>query len=301
MEFDNDNGETWKWQDMDCSLPEGPRYDISPWTEVTTNQEDMSYMIDDTTPVKACVDVSCKVSDCDDLIKESEECRVSSSQAKRRRMLLFTNEPIEFPLCTEDLPSAYLKSKAREESVESLFPELSPWDDTSSDFMSTSNSEMMEPDEWLAELFNDTDMNPEDMTFLEEASVQYNISDFGDAQHNHKAEAPPVECCALPPKPAPKKVTGRVIFKGRRSYIQPPIKLASSVAYPFTFIKPCPAKGGMTLDDINQKIHTPPPKKPDPIPPNLPKSAFSGKLVVGKTRIRTEGGKGSITITRTRG
>ncbi|KAL9661128.1 hypothetical protein QQ045_025948 [Rhodiola kirilowii] len=49
---------------MDCRLAEGPSYEISPWTEVTTNQEDMSYMIDNTTPVKACLDVACKISDC---------------------------------------------------------------------------------------------------------------------------------------------------------------------------------------------------------------------------------------------
>uniref|UniRef100_A0A7N0UQF1 Protein XRI1 n=1 Tax=Kalanchoe fedtschenkoi TaxID=63787 RepID=A0A7N0UQF1_KALFE len=297
MDFDDGDGGTWKWQDMDCSLPEGPRYEISPLTEVTTNQEDKSYMTDDGTPVKACVDVSVR----DNLMKESEECKVNSSQSKRRRMLQFTNEAMEFPLCTEELPSFYLKSKAREESVESLLPEISPWEDPSSDSMSTPNFEMMEPDQWLAELLNDTDMT-EDTTFLEEASdFQFDISDIDVARPNHEAEARPVEHCAPPPpKPAPKRVTGKVIFKGRKSYIQAPIKLASSVAYPFTFIKPCPAKGGMTLDDINQKIHTPP-KKPDPIPPNLPKSAFSGKLVVGKTRIRTEGGKGSITIMRTRG
>lgn len=30
---------------------------------MVTNKEDMSYMIEDTTPVKACVDISCNVSD----------------------------------------------------------------------------------------------------------------------------------------------------------------------------------------------------------------------------------------------
>lgn len=98
------------------------------------------------------------------------------------------------------------------------------------------------------------------------------------------------------------RISCHVFTVGRKSLIQTPVKLASSVAYPFTFIKPCPAKGGMTLSDINKKILTPPqPKNSDPSPSNLPKSAFSGKLVVGKTRIRTEGGKGSITIMRTRG
>lgn len=59
----------------------------------------------------------------------------------------------------------------------------------------------------------------------------------------------------------------------------------------------------MTLKDINQKIRTPAakPKEDKLEPPVFQTSAFSGKPVVGKTKIRTEGGKGSITIMRTRG
>lgn len=89
-----------------------------------------------------------------------------------------------------------------------------------------------------------------------------------------------------------------VLYSGRTSYIKTPTNRASSVAYPFTFIKPCPMKGGMTLQDINRKILTQP--KTSPVTPNLLRSAISGKLVVRRTRIRT-GGKGCITITRTRG
>lgn len=89
---------------------------------------------------------------------------------------------------------------------------------------------------------------------------------------------------------------------GRKSYIRTPSKLATSVAYPFAFIKPSGTHGAVTLKDINQRIRTPPPsklkqKEPEP----YPTSAFSGKPVVGKTKIRTEGGKGSITIMRTKG
>jgi hypothetical protein len=77
------------------------------------------------------------------------------------------------------------------------------------------------------------------------------------------------------------------------------------VAYPFAFIKPSGAHGDVTLKEINQRILTPPPSKSkqgneDPAA-SFPTSAFSGKPVVGKTKIRTEGGKGSITIMRTKG
>lgn len=96
-----------------------------------------------------------------------------------------------------------------------------------------------------------------------------------------------------------------VRYLGKKSYMRTPSKLASSVAYPFAFIKPCGAHGDVTLKDINQRIRTPPPLKPkhrneDPSA-SYPTSAFSGKPVVGKTKIHTEGGKGSITIMRTKG
>jgi hypothetical protein len=88
-----------------------------------------------------------------------------------------------------------------------------------------------------------------------------------------------------------------------KSFIQAPTKLAIYVAYPFAFIKPCGVHGDVTLNEINQRIRTPPSKAKlrDEEPVVYPMSAFSGKPVVGKTKIRTEGGKGSITIMRTKG
>ena len=82
-------------------------------------------------------------------------------------------------------------------------------------------------------------------------------------------------------------------------------KLKATVAYPFELIKPCGFRGDTTLRDINQRIHSPPPykirHKYDDPPASYQASAISGKPVVHKTKIHTEGGKGSITITRTRG
>lgn len=77
------------------------------------------------------------------------------------------------------------------------------------------------------------------------------------------------------------------------------------MVYPFAIVKPCAVHGDVTLKDINQRIRTPPPSRSkqnneDQGPP-YPTSAFSGKPVVGKTKIHTEGGKGSITIMRTKG
>ncbi|ONK77208.1 uncharacterized protein A4U43_C02F4200 [Asparagus officinalis] len=93
------------------------------------------------------------------------------------------------------------------------------------------------------------------------------------------------------------------IYRGRKSVMNTPTKLTTTVAYPFTLIKPYKDQGDVTLKDINQRIHTPPKskdkEKEDPSP-SYPTSAFSGKPVVVKTKIRTEGGKGSITIMRTK-
>lgn len=93
---------------------------------------------------------------------------------------------------------------------------------------------------------------------------------------------------------------------GRKPCVLPPTNLASSVAYPFALIKPCGVHGDVTLKDINQRILTPTPfklmhEKDDDPAVSYPTSAFSGKPVVVKTKIRTEGGKGSITIMRTKG
>ncbi|CAN6462739.1 unnamed protein product [Victoria cruziana] len=81
---------------------------------------------------------------------------------------------------------------------------------------------------------------------------------------------------------------------------------ATAVAYPFTLVKPCGVQGGVTLKDINQRILMPPAskskhKKSKEASPSYPTSAFSGKPVVALTKVHTEGGKGSITILKTKG
>nr|DAD19529.1 TPA_asm: hypothetical protein HUJ06_020992 [Nelumbo nucifera] len=71
-------------------------------------------------------------------------------------------------------------------------------------------------------------------------------------------------------------------------------------AYPFALIKPCGIHVNVTLKDINQRIHTLPSKSKHNIDDDsyasYPTSAFSGKPLIVKTKIRTEGGKGSIII-----
>nr|CAB3486783.1 unnamed protein product [Digitaria exilis] len=88
------------------------------------------------------------------------------------------------------------------------------------------------------------------------------------------------------------------ILGGNSSLVKGKQNITTTIACPFTFIKPSWDEGDVaTLQDINQRIRAPP-KRPPEI---LGTSPYSGKPVIGKTRIMTDGGKGSITILRTKG
>lgn len=86
-------------------------------------------------------------------------------------------------------------------------------------------------------------------------------------------------------------------------------KLSTSVVFPFTHCKPSGSQGDVTLNDINQRIHSPSMtmssisrlvNEAEPSVHYL-KSAFTGKPVISKTKILTEGGKGSIIVMITKG
>uniref|UniRef100_A0A6N2N0X2 Protein XRI1 n=1 Tax=Salix viminalis TaxID=40686 RepID=A0A6N2N0X2_SALVM len=262
----NGNGEHWGWQGEDYCFQKDPSSDVSQrlWNEVALNGEDLSYMLDETTPVKACGDLAYHVNHDNNMNKEPEEQRETCSQFKRRR-LQFDTHVEDSPFCDEDLTSVFLKSNI-------CLPPVT-----------------MSSEHWIAGCFNDSEMHfsPNDMSFPGASDIQIDISDFCN-------DPPEFEASMVQ-----KRVTRtprNVVFKGTKSFIQTPTKLATSVAYPFAFIKPCGVHGDVTLNEINQRIRTPPPsksKQKDEDPVVYPMSAFSGKPVVGKTKIRTEGGKGN--------
>ncbi|OIW01043.1 hypothetical protein TanjilG_14226 [Lupinus angustifolius] len=302
--FDKNGDATkpWDLHKMDYCLEKTSNFEIPEdmWNDVPQNEENLSYIFDDlTTPVKAC-DFAYNVnhSDLDDMQKELEECR-EGSQVKRRRMLQFNSQDSDHSLSSEEFSSAYIKLNEKEDnSMKDVFPEASQWMSGTTGNASASGYEDLESTEgWLAECFNDADMqfSPDDLNISGANDVQVNVAGLSDTTPS--CEQNLVE----------KQVTrtrGNIIFRGRKSFIRTPTKLASSVAYPFAFIKPSGAHGDVTLKEINQRIRTPPPsksKESSDDPSLYPKSAFSGKPVVGKTKIRTEGGKGSITIMRTKG
>ncbi|KAI5315500.1 hypothetical protein L3X38_044676 [Prunus dulcis] len=298
----NNNNEHWDWQRNNHSTPKNSNYDMPEylWNGVPQNEEDLSYMLDDeTTPVKACGDLAYHVNHRDSRTKEPEEPRESFSQVKRRRMLQFDTQAIDPFLSCDELSSSFLKSNERADSIEEALSEASQWVSGFSENASASGYECLEqsPDEWIAECFNDSEMHfsPDDLNFSGASDVQIDIAKLCDVRPEHEANVIQQRVTRTP---------RNVVFKGRKSYIRTPTKLATSVAYPFAFIKPSGAHGDVTLKDINQRIRTPPPSKSKQKyedPAAYPTSAFSGKPVVGKTKIRTEGGKGSITIMRTKG
>ncbi|KAI4356398.1 hypothetical protein L6164_000424 [Bauhinia variegata] len=301
MDYNDDKG-TWGWHNKDYSLQKSSNHDMAEqvWNHVPQN-EDVSYMLDDdTTPVKACGDLAYHVNDSDHIQKEPEECREISSQVKRRRMLQFhKSQEMELSLSNEEESSAYLKANVEEESLEDIFPEISQWMSGTSGNASASGYEDLEQSSegWFAECFNDAEMHfsPDDMNFSGAGNVQFDVSETSDIPPEFGANVVQQNTSQTPRK---------IVFRGRKSLIRTPPKLASSVAYPFAFIKPSGAHGDVTLKEINQRIRTPPPsksKQSEDASASFPKSAFSGKPVVGKTKIRTEGGKGSITIMRTKG
>ncbi|KAL3626309.1 hypothetical protein CASFOL_029858 [Castilleja foliolosa] len=253
---------------------------------------------DTTTPVKACGDLAYNITEGMD--KELELYREHSSQVKRRRMLQFESEVLDTPLFNDEM---FLRSKETSDSLEDAISDMSQWVEGFAEGPSPSADKYLDPasERWIADCFNDTEMllSTEDIGCVSgESDVQIDITELCNTP------VPEPDCDANVVDRHPVRTSRNVAFKGRKSYMRTPPKQASSVVYPFTFIKPCSVHGDMTLNDINQRIHNPPKPKQneeDDESVSYQTSAFSGKPVVGKTKIRTEGGEGCITIVRTKG
>ncbi|XP_010926758.1 protein XRI1 isoform X2 [Elaeis guineensis] len=304
MDFgDNDNSnnnEMWEWPGEEYSLQTDSRNDFSHflWDEVNTNEDGLFYMLEEQTPIKDCADFGHQVSDIgDNTNKDLEETR-ESSQLKRRRMLQFTMDSNEADIADVQDAATFLKSKVRECSmVEDGLSESIQWNSDERCALSCEGLDQSS-EGWLMECLNENEMRcgPDEMNNYVAYNEQVIVSECNNISPEMETDV-----VQETPVPAPSR-----IFKGRKSYMKTPTKLTTSVAYPFSLIKPCGVQGDVTLSDINQRILAPPPsrlkhKKDEDPTIAYPTSAYSGKPVVIKTKIRTEGGKGSITITRTRG
>ncbi|CAI9118410.1 OLC1v1019977C1 [Oldenlandia corymbosa var. corymbosa] len=298
MNYNNDD-DMWDWRCNEYSLEDNTNLDISKclFNEEVPNQG-FSYMLEDeTTPVKACGDLAYHVNPITEKSsKDLSQYKEASLQVKRRRMLQFEPGDLDLPFCNESSSSLYLRSKELEvDPVGDVASEMSEWVAGFAEGTSASGDDILDhsSEGWLADCFNDTEMqfSTADINASGASGVQINITELcGTSAVTNAAPQRPV------------RTRRNVVFKGRKSYMQTPPKLASSVVYPFAFIKPCGVHGDVTLKDINQRILNPTPKlkqNKEDLEPPYPTSAFSGKPVVGKTKIRTEGG--SITIMRTKG
>ncbi|KAM0935861.1 putative protein XRI1 [Dioscorea sansibarensis] len=311
MELD-DNGN--KYDGMcgsageEYSLHEISGLDVSHYLLDDVNQNEGGFlcMLGENTPIKDCTGFSCDMmnigNDTDKAIEESRE--TSPSQLKRRRMLQFPSDSSE-PASVNGQKSSYYISKVREDPlVEDVLLDNMDWNsqcnsEFSGDRCSNGDGGFnLSMDGWLEDCLNESGMpHNSDVTNHSVAHEdQANVSEFCNTLEmgNNVAKTP-----------TPTPTTCR-IFRGQKSFISSPMKLTTSIAYPFALIKPCGVQGDITLKDINQRIHAPPPSKSkntkdEDSSMSYPTSTFSGKPVVVKTKIRTDGGKGSITIMRTKG
>ncbi|KAL5219699.1 hypothetical protein ABZP36_024412 [Zizania latifolia] len=216
----------------------------------------------------------------DIIVKDFDEGK-ETLQAKRRRMLQFCSDNVEMGC-----------AMAADGLSESLQVNLGFSGDQC--LLNCDGTEEL-AEEWLADCSEDSEPRcpPEEISSpaaIEEANLSVHENCLSREQGNI-VQKNTVQARSTPLK------AGKNIIRPR--------KVKTSVVYPFELIKPCGFHGDVTLHDINRRIHAPPPYKikhkmdEEQVPYQT--SAISGKPVVLKTKIHTEGGKGSITITRTRG
>ncbi|KAK1426931.1 hypothetical protein QVD17_15611 [Tagetes erecta] len=297
------NDAMWDWKRDDCDLLLDASNSL--WNNVSENDDDLFYMLDEmTTPLKSCGDLAYQVTNNEHKSKEMGTCWEPSSQSKRRRVLHFDDENLDVnvvQLCDENPSSDFLLSKENESSLDDAFADMAQWVSGFADDIPASASGYDSTDEssevWLADCFvNEPGMHfsPDDMDVSVISNIQMHLKDSRNSQPEYRGNM--VEEQHTPTR-------RNIIFKGKKSFIKTPTKTTSSVVLPFAFVKPC-GEGALTLKDINQRILTPPPSKSkksfEDLTISYPTSAFSGKPIVGKAKIRTEGGKGSITIMRTK-
>ncbi|XP_020089415.1 protein XRI1-like isoform X2 [Ananas comosus] len=280
----------WEWRGEEYDLQRVSLNDVSHCLWGDVNQNGFLYMLDEQTPIKDCTELSCQVSDIGDYSdKGLEEC-LDSSQIKRRRMLQFTSEGNEVAECS-----------MMEDGISGNFHWDSQWNFEFSDDQCALNCDGLDQSSegWLVDCLNESKENSGSKEMSRNNSMA--STDHPDVSELYNI-SPETGANVVEDRSIPAQLK---ILTGSESVIDPPTKFATSVAYPFALIKPCGAHGDLTLHDINERIHAKPMSKikhkKDEDSIAYSTSAFSGKPVVVKTKIRTEGGKGSITITRTRG
>ncbi|XP_042439273.1 protein XRI1-like isoform X1 [Zingiber officinale] len=303
MDFHSNNGDDansisdmWHWQreeefclsgDSQLGLPQ------CLWDDSNEKCESLQHTMGNQTPLRDFGHFDLDILDLGDEGEKDVDEALGAPRVKRRRVLHFTSDDDGGTANKEHLSAGVQQDSA---SVKVWTENLQPNPASSDDRFLFSN-EVLDPstDEWLDNYFNDSEMSS-NMNDQVKLNSQIDVSDFLDGEPDKRTKLLPNHSKSATLK----------IFKGRKSHINSLTKLTTSVAYPFTLVKPSEVQGHLTLKDLNQRILAPPPSRPrnemvDDPSINYPTSAFSGKPVVVKTKILTEGGKGSITILRTKG
>ncbi|KAF7016216.1 hypothetical protein CFC21_029882 [Triticum aestivum] len=276
----------WDWQEKEHGEPSDGNHDVAKFVWDCLNRDDdddeLLGLLGNQTPLRDCRaffdigDITCKET------LDLEESR----ESKRRRVLEYPSE-VNQPevaetslLCTDEPQTLNWNMQINSDDLDK--------------FSSLSNGASYEPsDNQLdnysegATIYYTPDQMPSSQESITYIGCQTDVPGTSEI-------APVTESLIMHET---RKLSTLKVSKGGSSMIKAKQNVTTSIAYPFTLIKPSWEEGDVTLKDINQRIHAPP-KKPPEI---LETSAFSGKPVIGKTRIRTEGGKGSITILRTKG
>ncbi|KAL6652934.1 hypothetical protein ACP70R_011859 [Stipagrostis hirtigluma subsp. patula] len=287
----------WDWQTGEPSEPNDVTHDATKFVWDCLNQDDdeLLGLLGNQTPLRDCRDFFADIGDitCKETLDPEE-----SRESKRRRTLeyplessqsedenletgstLVTSEVEDISLLCTDEPHSlnYDMQHNSNNLVHSLSNGASyQQEDNNLEHCSYGTPMYLSPDQMPC--------SQESVSYIDDQAGVSGTSDI----------APVTESFIMQET---RKLSTLKVSKGGSSVIKEKQNVTTSIAYPFTLIKPSWDEGDVTLKDINQRIRAPP-KKPPEI---LETSAFSGKPVIGKTRIRTDGGKGSITILRTKG
>ncbi|CAN6270514.1 unnamed protein product [Urochloa humidicola] len=292
----------WDWQagghcePSDASHAEATKF---VWDCLNQDDDELLGLLGNQTPLRDCRDFFADMPDisCKETLDPEE-----SREAKRRRVLEYPSESSQSEVGTQETSSPFVASEGTEISLlctdepHNLNCDMQ----YSSNNIDTINSLSNEAPFWQEDnhlehcsygtppVYVEPDQMPCTQESVAFADDQAGISGSSEI-------APVTESLII--QETRKLSTLKVSKGGSSSLVKAKQNITTTIAYPFTLIKPSWKEGDVTLQDINQRIRAPP-KKPPEI---LGTSAFSGKPVIGKTRIRTDGGKGSITILRTKG
>lgn len=307
IQFDDnfENIDMWEWQGDDYTLQCDTGFEITqPLWDGELNDGNVLNMLEGQTPIKDCTDFTFDFLDMRENTNTGLEESRDASQMKWRRSLQFTSDVDNTTANIEETTFDFANSKAGLDSSMGDVMENLNWHcelDSGSfgDRYGFTNHGLdldQSSDQWVENSFGEsnTHCSSDEVNDYVNVESRMDVSEFVAPieMETDVIKETPTPCCKN--------------IKGKKSYITTPLKLTASVAYPFTLIKPCGVQGDLTLKDINQRIHAPLSAAPahknaEESSVNYPTSAFTGKLVVVKTKIHTEGGKGSITIMRTRG